>query len=247
MAGKINRISLLNVPVDGSDLDTTLEAIERFLKDLQSVQIVLLTLPKLFKARRNVEMKSCLMRADLVLPVSKAIVRGAHFQKKQKLYRYNPFEFVIRLLTLAEQLDQTVYLLGSHKEFLESAESNLRHSYHSLRIVGRYSGYFDNNTEKDVLLAIRKSSPAILLVGSGVPDHDLWIDRQRKHFNPGISIWVDKCFEVFAGKEKNTSKALFKMGLENLPDILRKPWKIYRLFTYFYFWLLVVIFRIRGL
>jgi N-acetylglucosaminyldiphosphoundecaprenol N-acetyl-beta-D-mannosaminyltransferase len=243
----LRRISFLKVPVDALDLDQTLKTVESFLQDAQGHQVVLLTAQKLLKSRRDLEYLRCLRKSDLVLPVSKSIIRGARFQKKRSLHRYNPFEFVIRLLTLAERLDQSIYLLGSKKEDLEQAEKNLKVSFPDLKVVGRYSGFFDKKMEKNIVLAIRKASPGFLLVGRGVPDQDKWIDRNRQHFNPGVYIWVDNCFDIFSGKERNVSKQAFNMGMEGIVDLPRRPWKIFRIFPFLYFKLLVVIYRIRGL
>ena len=101
--------------------------------------------------------------------------------------------------------------------------------------------------EQNVILAIRKSSPAFLLVGKGVRDKDKWIDQNRKSFNPGVFLWIDNCFEIFSGKERNVSKRLFNLGLDHLSGIIRKPWKIFGFLYYLYFKFLVLVFKIRGL
>ena len=247
MEDSLRRISFLKVPVDALDLDQTLKTLESFLQDAQGHQVVLLTAQKLMKSRRDLEYLRCLRKSDLVLPVSKSIIRGARFQKKRPLHRYNPFEFIIRLLTLAERLDQSIYLLGAKKEDLEQAEKNLKISFPDLKVVGRYSGYFDKKMEKNIVLAIRKASPGFLLVGRGVPDQDKWIARNRQHFNPGVYIWVDNCFDIFSGKERSVSKQAFNMGMESIVDLPRRPWKIFRIFPFLYLKLLVVMYRIRGL
>jgi N-acetylglucosaminyldiphosphoundecaprenol N-acetyl-beta-D-mannosaminyltransferase len=243
----LKRLSFLNVPVDALELDQTLKTMESYLQDAQGHQIVLLTSRKLLRSRRDLDYLQCLRKSDLVLPVSKGVIKGARFQKKRALHRYNPFEFIIRLLGLAEKLDQSIYLLGSRKEELEQAEKNLKVSFPDLKVVGRYSGYFDKTMERNIVLAIRKASPGFLLVGRGVPDQDKWIARNRQHFNPGVYIWVDNCFEIFSGKERNISKQVFKMGMESVADLPKRPWKIFKIFPFLYFKLLVLIYRIRGL
>jgi exopolysaccharide biosynthesis WecB/TagA/CpsF family protein len=99
---------------------------------------------------------------------------------------------VIRLLSLAERFNRTVYLLGGRKDAVEKAERNLRDSFRGLRLVGRHAGYFPKSQEKNVLLAIKKATPTFLLVGSGLPGRDLW---------------VDDCFELFSGKKKSNRPA----------------------------------------
>lgn len=247
MEDNLRRVSFLSVPVDALELDQSLKTMESYLQDAQGHQVVLLTAQKLLKSRRDLDYLRCLRKSDLVLPVSKGIIKGARFQKKPALHRYNPFEFIIRLLALAEKLDQSIYLLGSRKEDLEQAEKNLKVSFPNLKVVGRYSGYFDKTMERNIVLAIRKASPGFLLVGRGVPDQDKWIARNRQHFNPGVYIWVDNCFEIFSGKERSIPKQVFKIGMESVADIPKRPWKILKIFPFLYFKLLVLIFRIRGL
>ncbi len=230
----IKRIRLLNVPVDCIDQEMTLKKLEQFLLDGQKHQIVFLNRRKLFKARHDLEFRRCLREASLVLPVSKGIVHGARFLKKGNPTQFVLFPFVIRLLSLAERLNRTVYLLGSKKYELERAERNLKASFPGLRMVGRFSGYFSRDMKAKVLLAIKKSSPSFLLVGNGLQARDLWILRHKSEFNPGIYLWIGDCFDLFSGKKKN-----------NPP--LKKPWRIFLIFPYLYFWFLIIIYKIFRL
>jgi len=190
---------------------------------------VFLNRERLLAARGHNEYRRCLREASLVLPVSPAIVRGARFLRKGTLTCYSSFTFVIRLLSLAERFNRTVYLLGGRKEEVEKAERNLRDSYRGLRLVGRHAGFFPKTQEKNVLLAIKKATPTFLLVGSGLPGRDLWILRRKKELTPGIYLWVDDCFELFSGKKKSN----------------RPPGgNLLSLFTGLIFWLLVLFQRI---
>ncbi|HUV06599.1 MAG TPA: glycosyl transferase, partial [Spirochaetia bacterium] len=116
MENLLRRINFLDVPVDSVDLESALKTIEAFLLDTHGHQIVFLTINKILKARRDLDLMRCIRQSDLVLPVSKGIIGGARFQKGASLDRYNLFAFTIRLLALAERLDQSVYLLGARKE-----------------------------------------------------------------------------------------------------------------------------------
>ena len=244
-----SRMSFLNVPVDTYTKETAIEKIKDILKaqDGQNHQIVFLNVKKLLKARRNKEYFSCLRTATLILPTSRGIIRGAHFQRKQELTRFNQFEFVIRLLSTADELKKSAYILGGRKEDLEKVESNLRASFPNMQIVGRYMGNFNKETEKNILLAIKKSSPAFIIIGSGIKKTDLWIMKNRDSLNPGIFIDVGNCFEIFSGRNEKVPEDLFKMGLESMQGFFKKPWKIFKIFPFIYFKLLVLIFKIRNL
>ena len=242
----IKRFRFLDVPVDSADDHGALRSVDRLAADGGRHHVVLLTLRKLMRARRDIAYFRYVNQADLILPVSRGIVRGASFQKKPELSRFNPFDLVIRLLTMAEENGHSLYILGARKADLLRVEGNLRTSFPKLRIVGRYSGYFNRSEGRDVLLAIKKASPALLLVGSGVPGGEKWISQNSRDLAPGVSLWVDDCFEVFAGKAKRTPPGLFASGLESLPAILTRPWQWLKIFPFLYFKFLVLAYRMTD-
>jgi len=246
-AEKVKRIKVLDVPVDAVDPDMAGKAIEDLLGNSQANQIVFLSLRGLLRARRDAELMRCLREAALVLPTSLAIVRGAGFLGTGRLSLFNPFEFIIRILTVIEKCKGSVYLLGTHKSLLEVAEVNLLGSFHDIRVVGRFYGFFPRAVEGDIVTAIKKSSPSLLLVGTGVPGKERWLLRHRKEFNPGISLWADNCFEVFAGTQKQMSRRLHAMGLGILSGIGRKPWRFAMIFPYFWYLILLLSYRIFRL
>nr|WP_245535049.1 WecB/TagA/CpsF family glycosyltransferase [Leadbettera azotonutricia] len=84
--------------------------------------IVLLSLWDLLRARHNKEYRAFILKAALVIPISKSIVSGARFLTGKTPYRYMPFNFVINLLGLMESREYTAYLLGSKNPILKKAE-----------------------------------------------------------------------------------------------------------------------------
>jgi N-acetylglucosaminyldiphosphoundecaprenol N-acetyl-beta-D-mannosaminyltransferase len=239
----VKRIRFLDVPVDVIEPAETIAALDRFASDGERHHVVLLTVRKLMRARRDMLYYRYLSKASLILPVSRGISRGAHFQRKAELSRFEPFDFVIRMLTLAEESGRAVYLLGGRKEDLLQAERNLRTSFPTLRIIGRYAGHFRRAEGKAIVMAIRKSAPGFLLVGSGVPGGESWIATMQKELAPGVAVWVDDCFEIFAGRRQRASKESFERGTESLTGVFGRPWRWLRIFSFGWFKILVLWFR----
>lgn len=246
-AEKLKRIKVLDVPVDSIDPDMAAQAIVELLDNGVHNQIVFLSLRGLLKARHDPELARCLRDAALVLPTSLAIVRGARFLGTGRLSLFNPFEFIIRLLSVVEKRKGSVYILGSRKSLLETAEENLLGSFHDIRVVGRFNGFFPRGIEADIVTAIKKSSPSLVLVGTGVTGKERWLLRHKREFNPGISLWADNCFEVFAGTEKQVSRKLHAMGLGILSGIGRRPWRIVLVFPYLYYQILLLGYKLFKL
>lgn len=232
----MRRVTFLEVPVDEVDFESAIGKFRELLLDEKKHHIVFLTTRGILKARIDPEYLRCLQNASMILPVSRAIVRGARFTGTANFNRFLPFEVVIHLLGLVESLEKAAYLFGAKKEDLEQAEKNLRASFPDLKLVGRFSGYFPSKMEKNIILTIKKSSPTLLLVGKGVPDNEKWIFRNMAEFTPGLYLWADNCFEVFAGKEKKKYRIL---------DNIVKPWRLLRVFGIFSFYYLLLVTRIK--
>ncbi len=163
----VKRIKVLNVPVDGIKADATPQVVAELLDNGQHNQIVFLSLRGLLRARHDPELLRCLRDAALILPVSLPIVQGARFLGAGDLSLFNPFEYIIRILSVIEKAKGSVYLLGARKEILEVAEENLKGSFHEIRVVGRFYGFFPRGVEGDIVTAVKKSSPSMVLVGTG--------------------------------------------------------------------------------
>jgi N-acetylglucosaminyldiphosphoundecaprenol N-acetyl-beta-D-mannosaminyltransferase len=247
VAGNVKRIKVLDVPVDCVDPELWAPTIEALLDNGQHNQIVFLSLRGLLQARHDPEYLRCLRDAALVLPISLAIVRGARFLGAGAPSLFNSFEHIIRILSVVEKMKGSVYMLGSRKQVLEVAEDNLRGSFHDVRVVGRFYGYFPRQVEGDIVTAIKKSAPTLVLVGTGVPGKDKWINRRRRDLNPGISLWAGNCFEVFAGREKQVSKKLHAAGLSALSGIGKRPWRLAAIFPYLYYLALLLGYKLFKL
>jgi len=239
------RIFLLDIPVDIISLDNLQEKIKNLLSEDEVHQIVFISTLDLLRARRNSEYEQCLRMASLVIPISKGLIRGAKFVKKETLIRHMPFEFVIRLLGALENQNQSLYLLGQKKELLATIENNLRVSFPKLKIVGRFGGFFPREMQPDIITAIKKATPSLLLVGKGLQGKDMWLFYNRKNFNYGITLWCGECFQIFSGKKERTSKGAWERGTYKISEVLRRPWRLLRAFIYLYYGILLIIHKIK--
>lgn len=244
----VERISLLKVPLDILPPDRIADAVAEMLQSGTGRQIVLLSLRDLLRARRNGEFRSYVMDASLVIPISKSLIGGARFLTGKTPVRYMPFDFVVKLLTALEAKGGSVYLLGARRRSLQTAERNIRQTFPAARVVGRCAGWFHRQDEADILRAVKKASPSLLLVGRGVSGDERWIERNKRAFGPGIQLWCSDLFDVFAERKKRPSRAVFDRGLEGILLCARFPWRIVRIFPYIYYKVLLLFYRLfrRG-
>ena len=244
---------LLKVPLDIVSPEELPDLIDRLLPPpgnpdtpsaTKSLNIVLLSLWDLLRARRRSEYRDYVFNASLVLPISKSLVSGARFLTGKTPYRYMPFKFVVSLLSLLEKREYTLYVLGGTKRILKKAEKNIHSTFPHLRIVGRHEGYMRKQEESAVMEAIRKASPSLLLAGKGVRGEELWIARNSSRLSQGLRLWCSDLFEVFAEKRRRPSDAIFEKGLESIGFCLQKPLKFFRIFSFLRYNLLLLVYKI---
>lgn len=245
MAAKVERINVLDVPVDVCNPEDLEEVILEILAKPGTKQIVFLTVWDLLKGRnKKGDFIQCLKSADLIVPVSKSILFGAKFLKKSVPVRYNPFNAVISILSILENHYKTLFILGGHKKSLLQAERNVHETFPNLSIVGRYVGYFPKPVEGDIVQAIYKSSPSLVLVSDGIKEKNLWSYRHRNDFSSSIFIYYKEAVGIFSERIKRVSESTFDKGLEIWHEILRNPLKILLVFPFIRFIILLVWYRL---
>lgn len=242
----IKRITFLKVPVDILPEEDIEGVFREFTEDGKKHQVVMINFFDLMRARRNKDFMKTLNEASLVLPTALSIIRGIKFLKQPETYRYRPFDFVIRVLGIMEKYQKNLYLLGGKQHSLQTVFNNMRISFPGLNIVGRYTGYYSPKMEENILVAIKKASPALLLAGDGLKGTDKWINSKKDVFNPGVYMCCRECFAIFSGKKKKGSKESWEKGTEVVGEVFKNPLKIFRIFIRFYYLLLLLIYRISG-
>jgi N-acetylglucosaminyldiphosphoundecaprenol N-acetyl-beta-D-mannosaminyltransferase len=238
------RVSLFKIPLDIVAPDRLGEVIGDLLASGEGKNIVLLSLTDLLRARRNGEYGGYVKKADLVIPISKSLLGGVRFLTGKKAVRYMPFDFVVNLLTILEERELSLYLLGGTRHILGKTERNIRQTFPHLRIVGRFVGGFKKQEESAIIQAIRKASPSLLLVGKGVRGEENWIARNDRQLSRGLRLWCSDLYDVFAERKRRPSRKTFDRGLEWAVYCFRNPLKFFRVFSYFRYKILLLFYKL---
>jgi N-acetylglucosaminyldiphosphoundecaprenol N-acetyl-beta-D-mannosaminyltransferase len=234
-------VKLLNVPIDIIAPEQLGDLVYDLLRDKKEHNIVLLSLWDLLRARRSSDYRSYILRASMVIPISKSLVSGIKFLTGKKAYRYMPFDFIVNLLTILEAREFSCYLLGGKTKIILKTEKNIRQTFPKLRIVGRFPGYFKRHDEATIIKAIKKASPSLLLAGKGIRGEEKWIARNNLALgDSGMRLWCSDIFDVFAEKKKHPSRSAFDHGFEWIGYTFQKPYKFFRIFPYIYYKILLL-------
>jgi len=240
----INRISLIGVPVDICAPENLENEILELLARPGTKQIVFLSIWNLLKARHKGDYAECIKNADLILPISKSILRGAKFLKKEVPVRYNPFDAVIQILSILDSHYKSLYLLGSSEKTLNKTERNVRDTFRNLKIVGRYVGYYPKGVEDDIVQAIFKAQPSLCLISDGIKENNCWAYRRRNRFSSSIFLYYKDAFGIFSERVKRVKPKTFERGQEIILELAHNPFKIFLLIPYLGYVLTLIWYRL---
>lgn len=240
----MKRHKLLTINVDSIGPEEIYDKILSLMSLDRPSHIVLLDTYLLMKAQFSRELFIVINTADLVIPISRGIKRGLKFLRKDVEKVYNYYNFLITLLLKFTEESKFVYILGGQKENIEKAERNLRDSFPGIRLVGRFHTQYKKNFEKDLIMAIKKASPALVLVGKKSPKQEKWIYRNKKAFNSGVFIGVGDFINIVGGKGRSPSSRSTQAGTFAGKKIFKNPLRIYRLFYYILYGFLLLLSKI---
>ena len=240
----IERISLIGVPVDICQPENLENEILELLAKPGTKQIIFLSVWDLLKARHKGDFADCVKNADLIIPVSKSILKGAKFLKLPVPVRYNPFEAVIQILSILDTHDKSLYLFGSSEKTLSKAEHNIRDTFTNLRVLGRYIGYYPKNVEGDIVQAIFKAQPSLVLLSDGIKEKNCWAYRRRNSFSSSIFLYYKDAFGVFSERVNRVSEKTFNKGHEIYYEVAHNPFKIFLLLPYIWYKTVLIWYRL---
>ena len=226
------RIEFLSVPIDIVPRSDLGEEFMKIVHSRENSQVCFVSIWDILRARSNPEYLNCLKKAALVLPTSKSIIKGSRFLKIEGLVRYNPFATIIHVLGELDKNYASLYLLGGRKPILLTSEKNVKKTFPHIHIMGRFVGYYPKNLENDIVTAINKASPSLVLLSDGVKGRQMWAYRRKNNFKQGLFLYYKDAFRIFSKRKKRISNKAFEKGLEIWYEILRNPFKLFLIFPY---------------
>lgn len=238
MENQLRRVELFGLPIDIINDNNFEQIITKLQISEKQEQIKFLSyrgfISTLFSREKKIKLKSC----ALVIPTSLRIHKAVNFVYNSQLKLFNQFNFIIKLMAFIEQQGGSVYIIGGKNRETLKAESNLKASFPGIKFVGRFNGNFKRSHEKNLIEAVRKASPSLLLTGEGLRSRDNWLFKNKELLSRGISLYSSECFQIITGKKNSKTKPLIKM--------LSNPLNIFDIFTMFFFYPFLILQRVKA-
>lgn len=225
----IDRVSVLNVPVDMVNMDSALAFADRIIRERDKGAYILAVNPeKVFALDQNPFLRQMFEKASLLIPDGIGIVLAVRLLYRKKIRRVPGSEFMPNLCKMAADKGHKVFIYGAKEEVNKAAVDKLRLQYPSLQIVGRCNGYIDQDKMDELVDQINQSRANILFVALGSPKQEEWIQKYLPKLNVAICQGIGGTLDTIARTVKRAPAVFCRFGLEWFYRLITEPKRIRR-------------------
>ena len=226
-----NKVRILGIDVDNIDVNEagqiTKELIENSNKTCKV--IVAPNTEFIMMAQKDEEFYNILRGADLATPDSVGVMIGSKLQKKPLKQRIPGQMYFRKVLEVGEKEGWTFYLLGGKDDVPALAAENVKKIYPNIKIVGYHEGFFEKDSEEDVIGEINNLKPNVLFVAMGAPIQEKWIAKHKDELKVDVAAGQGGTFDYEAGKIKRAPVIFQKLGIEWFWRLILQPSRIFRM------------------
>lgn len=237
-------VNILNVGIDNLTRQQAVYRVIKMIEDKGVHHVMTLNPYKISRIKSSNDLRLISDKADMRLASGAGIQWAAKMLRNPIKERVAILSFMMEIVRLAEIKEYGIFLVGGKPETAEKAFFNIKKSFPNIRIVGRHGGYFNQEREKSVIEAIRKSEANIVFVGLGFPKEDKWIYQFKNEFRNTVFISVGGSIDTISGDIKTAPPYFMEKGLDWFYRIISRPWRIGRLLRVGFFFISVIFKRI---
>jgi len=218
-------VQFLGLRLDALTMDESLEKSIDLIR-MRHKQHVVLNASKVVLASNSPELRMVINGCDLVNADGMAVVWAARLLGFKMPERVAGVDYMHRLMDLAASREFTVYLLGGSSDVVQSTRTFFESN--GVKVVGARDGYWNKDTELDVVDNIRREAPDILFLAIPSPQKEYFLHTHLHNLNCGLAVGVGGSFDIVAGKTRRAPKWMQAVGLEWLYRLLQEPRRMFK-------------------
>ena len=238
-------VDIIGINIDTLNKTQVLETMLQFIKDSSTKAVFTPNSEIMMIAHTDDELKAILNSADLLIADGIGVVWASKILGYNIPERVTGYDTMSELFRIGSNGSISFYLLGSSQEVIEKAVHNIRVIYPNINILGYHNGYFNESEEKSIINEINSLKPDILFVALGAPKQEKWINNNKDHLHAKVCMGIGGCFDVIAGKVRQTPKIFQKLGLEWLYRLFKQPTRFKRMLKLPQFGLYIIMKKIH--
>lgn len=208
-------------------MSSTVEYVKDAIDRGHFIQHGAINVAKLVNMQTDADLYRAVTACDIISIDGMGLVWGGRLLGLNIPERVTGIDLFRELVSLSEQYNYPIYLLGAREEVVERTAQVLKHEFPQLRIAGYHHGYFWDN-EREVVDQIRHSGAKLLFVAISSPQKEIFIDKWKSEFDVSFAMGVGGTFDVVAGKVRRAPAWVQKMGLEWFFRVCQEPRRMFK-------------------
>ena len=237
----MNRIELLNCPMDVASMGETVQLIDDAIAADSFTQHVVVNVAKIVNMQHDPQLDASVRECDIINIDGMGVVLGARMLGHDVPERVAGVDLFHELLAMSARQGYSVFMLGAQDEVVGETARRVQRLYPGLKLAGYHHGYFWDD-EQAMVNKVRESGAQLLFVAITSPKKENFINRWREQLGVTFVMGVGGTFDVVAGKVKRAPVWMQKWGLEWLYRVIQEPrrmWKRYLVTNSKFAWMLL--------
>jgi len=137
--------------------------------------------------------------------------------------------WIWQLADLAEKRGYRCFFFGGRPGIAEEAARRITERFPRLQIVGTQHGYVDKDgpDNENVIAAINRAKPDILVLGFGMPVQEKWLRDHWKHVDAHVMLTGGAVFDYASGNSRRAPGWMIRFNLEWLFRLSQEPRRLF--------------------
>ncbi len=226
-----NIVKILGINIDNVDIEEAGNITKNLIEnsDKTCKIIVAPNTEFIMMAQKDRDFFNILNSAELATPDSVGVMIGGIRLKRPFKQRIPGQAYFRKVLEIGEKENWTFYLLGGKGDVPKLTYENVKKIYPKINIVGYHEGFFEEDSEEEVIEEINKLQPNVLFVAMGAPLQEKWIAKHKNQLKVDVAAGQGGTFDYEAGKIKRAPKIVQKLCIEWLWRLILQPSRIIRM------------------
>jgi len=218
-------IKFLDCPMHPWTMEQTEAEIIRRMDAGLFTQHVVVNVAKLVNMHRDPELREAVTNCDIINIDGMGVVWGTNLVGLDVPERVAGIDLFFRLLSLAEERNERIFLLGAREEVVAETANIISNRYPGVVVVGWHHGYFWDD-ETAIVQQIADSCASMLFVAITSPLKEQFINRWRNDLGVKFAMGVGGTFDIVSGRTRRAPDWVQNIGMEWFYRVLQEPGRL---------------------
>ena len=236
------RLNLMGCPVDGFDMQGTINEAEKYIKSRKLCQHVVVNVAKFVDMQKDAKLKKIISDCNIINADGMPLVWASKILGEPLPCRVAGVDLFQELVAVCAAKGYKPFFFGAKPWVVEKIVAVLKKKYPGLNVAGFRNGYYKPEEEPQIAEEIRKSGADMLFVGFSSPMKEKFLNNWMLLMQVPFCMGVGGSFDIVAGKTQRAPLWMQNAGMEWFYRILQEPkrmWKRYAKTNPVFIWMVL--------